>query len=160
MKMNKIIFKTSGANAVDSGAMESDTIQKNGDSPKTLRSRRNKNFLILTIVFFAFALSSCAVHNGLTANLNNHDTQVVLSKANFKVIESVQGDASGISVFGIGGSFRPLVSEARRNMLTRADIEGTSRAAIYETVEINSKLFLVVAVNTVTVSAYIIEFTE
>ena len=40
------------------------------------------------ILFGALALlTSCGVSSGLTGNLNNHTTQVVLSKNNFKVVE-------------------------------------------------------------------------
>jgi hypothetical protein len=51
----------------------------------------------------AMFLTSCAGHNGLTSNSNNHSTEVVLSKKNFKVLKSVSGDASVTYVLGFGG---------------------------------------------------------
>ena len=40
----------------------------------------------ITIIVFlgAMLLTSCAGHYGLTSNVNNHSTEVVLSKKNFK----------------------------------------------------------------------------
>jgi hypothetical protein len=85
----------------------------------------------------------------------------VLSKNNFKVVSYVKGTASGTSVFGIGGSFKALIGEARKKMLENANLEGRSRAVINETVEQNYKNYVgVVNQKAVTVSAYIIEFTE
>ena len=86
---------------------------------------------------------------------------VVLQDNNYKIIKKVKGEASGMSVFGIfGGSFRPLVEQARSQMLASANLIGKSRAIINETVEVNNKFFLVVGFKTVTVSAYVIEFTD
>ncbi|MDR1678271.1 MAG: hypothetical protein LBR81_00635 [Prevotellaceae bacterium] len=115
---------------------------------------------IIIAGMIAFSMSGCAIHSGLTSNLNNHATEVVLSKKNYKIISKVEGKAHGISVLGFGGSFNPLVAQARADMLNNAGLEGTSRAIINETVESNYKSFVVASVNTITVSAYIIEFTE
>ena len=118
-----------------------------------------KIFFILIGITFLF--SSCAVHNGLTTNLNNHTTEVVLSKKNFKVIESVQGEAQAMYVFGIGGlSKKAMIAEARANMLSKANMVGGSKAIINETVEIKHSLFPIVRLYKVTVSGHIVEFTE
>ena len=112
---------------------------------------------ILTIVLF----SSCALHNGLTSNLNNHNTEVVLTKKNFKVIQRVYGEAEVDYVLGIGGLKRQaLIAEARQRMLTNAGLEGTSRAVINETVEVRKSFFPFAKSVKVVVSAYVIEFTE
>ena len=118
-----------------------------------------KIFFLLIGITFLF--SSCAVHNGLTTNLNNHTTEVVLSKKNFKVIESVQGEAQAMYVFGIGGlSKKAMIAEARANMLSKANIVGGSKAIINETVEITNSRFPIVRLYKVTVSGHIVEFTE
>jgi hypothetical protein len=115
-------------------------------------------FLLIGMMFL---LSSCAVHNGLTANLNNNTTQVVLSKQNYKIIQSVKGSSQATFVFGIGGlSRKAMISEARSNMLAQADIVGGSRAIIHETVEIQHSFFPFVRTYLVTVSGFVIEFTE
>ena len=118
-----------------------------------------KTFFLLVGITFLF--SSCAIHSELTTNSNNHTTEVVLSKKNFKVIESVQGKSQAMYVFGIGGlSKKAMVAEARVKMLSKANIIGSSKAVINETVEIKNSFFPVVRKYEVTVSAHIVEFTE
>lgn len=117
--------------------------------------------LTILLIGTIFVFSSCAVHNGLTTNQNNHTTEVVLSKKNFKVTESVQGESQAMYVFGIGGlSKKAMVSEARANMLSKANIVGSSKAIINETVEIKYSFFPIVRLYKVTVSGHIVEFTE
>lgn len=85
----------------------------------------------------------------------------MLSKKNFKVLESVQGEAQALYVFGSGGlSKKALIAEAKANMLAKANIVGGSKAIINETVEIKHTLFPIVRLYTVTVSGHIVEFTE
>ena len=84
---------------------------------------------------------------------------MVLQDNNYKIIQKVQGTASGVSVLGIGGPFRAIVAKARSEMLRNANLVGRSRAIINETVEVNNKYFVLVGIKTVTVSAYVIEFT-
>ena len=118
-----------------------------------------KNILLLIGIVFLF--SSCSIHNGLTKNLNNYTTEVVLAKNNFKVIDTTWGEAQAMYICGIGGlSRRALVAEARADMLLNAKILGSSRAVINETVEIRHTFFPFVRLFTVTVSGHIIEFTE
>jgi hypothetical protein len=93
--------------------------------------------------------------------MNNHTTNVVLQKNNYKIIQKVKGTSTSTSVFGIGGGFRPLIERARAKMLESAELIGTTRAVINETVETNNKNYVgIVNQKTVTISAYIIEFTE
>ena len=106
-----------------------------------------------------FSFSSCAIHSGLTGNLNNSTTNVVLQDNNYKIIQKVQGKASGMRVLYFGGAFKPLIAKARSEMLASANLIGKSRAIINETVEVNYKHFVVIGFKTVTVSAYVIEFT-
>jgi hypothetical protein len=85
----------------------------------------------------------------------------VLSKSNFKVVAQVKGTASGTSVFGIGGAFNALIAEARKEMLENAALVGSSRAIINESVEVNNISYVgFINKKRVTVSAYIIEFTD
>ncbi|MFP4526367.1 MAG: DUF6567 family protein [Bacteroidales bacterium] len=117
--------------------------------------------LTILLIGTIFLFSSCAVHDGLTRNQNNHTTEVVLAKKNFKVTESVQGESQAMFVFGIGGlSKKAMVAEARANMLSKANIVGSSKAIINETVEVKHSLFPIVRLYTVTVSGHIVEFTE
>jgi len=120
----------------------------------------NKFKMFLLIFALVLIVSGCGIHEGLTSNLNNHNTEVVLSSNNYKIVKRVQGTSSGVSVFGFGGSFNAMIADARKEMLENADMVGTSRAIINETVEVNRKVFVVVSIKTITVSGYVIEFIE
>ncbi|MCL2327034.1 MAG: hypothetical protein FWC39_00830 [Bacteroidetes bacterium] len=119
-----------------------------------------KRFLnIIIIGAIVFSMASCAMHSGLTSNMNNNNTKVVLQNNNYTIISKVKGSASGVAILGFGGSFKPLVENARSKMLESADLVGKSRAVINQTVEENDKFFVVCRIKTVTVSAYVVEFT-
>jgi len=114
------------------------------------------------VLFSALALllASCGVTRELSHNVNNHTTQVVLAKNNFKVVEHVKGEASNQYLLIIGGGKRALVEKARAKMLQKANLVGSSRAVINETVE-SYWIFIGVGIQyTVSVSADVIEFTE
>lgn len=116
-------------------------------------------FLIVGVA--SLMLSSCAFHNGLTSNLNNHNTEVVLSKNNFKVVGTVTGESEAMYVFGFGGlSKNGMVAEARSRMLMSANLTGTSKAVINETVEVKFTAFPFVRLYKVIVSAHVVEFTN
>ena len=117
----------------------------------------------ITIIAFTgvLFLTSCAGHRGLTNNVNNHTTEVVLSQKNFKVVKTVTGQASVTYILGIGGlSKNALIAEARAIMLKDAELEGSARAIINETTEVKGSSFPFVGKKLVTVSAQVIEFTE
>ena len=115
------------------------------------------------VLFSALALllASCGVTRELSHNVNNHTTQVVLAKNNFKVVEHVKGEASNqYFLLIIGGGKRALVEKARAKMLQNANLVGSSRAVINETIE-SHWIFIGVGIQyTVTVSADVIEFNE
>ena len=114
------------------------------------------------VLFSALALllASCGVTRELSHNVNNHTTQVVLAKNNFKVVEHVKGEATNDYFLFFGGGRKALIEKARAEMLKNANLVGTSRAVINETVEAHSFLFFIGTKYTVTVSADVIEFTE
>ena len=117
--------------------------------------------IAILLIGMTLLLSSCAVHNGLTRNQNNHTTQVVLSQNNYKVLSSVKGSVSTTYIFGIGGiSKNALINKARAKMMAETNIEGGAKAIINETVEVKQSLFLFVNKYKVTVSGHIIEFTD
>lgn len=119
-----------------------------------------KKYLFILLVS-TLSLSSCAIHQGLTSNANLNTTQVVLEENNFEVIDQVQGQSTATFVFGIGGiTKKAMIAEARADMLRRSNIVGTSRAIIHETVEIQHSFFPFVRTYTVTVSGFVVEFTD
>ena len=72
----------------------------------------------------------------------------------------MKGEASNQYFLIVGGGKRALVEKARAKMLQNANLVGSSRAVINETVEIHSFFFWIGMQYTVTVSADVIEFTE
>ncbi len=120
--------------------------------------------LLIFVIGITLLLPSCfSLNSGLTQNLNNHTTEVVLSRKNYNVIASVQGEAQTISIFGLGGGIlkKGLIAEAKAKMLKNADIVGGAKAIINETVEVKrAHYFTFISTYTVIVSGHVIEFTE
>ena len=63
---------------------------------------KNYNWAVLLVLALVLS-TSCRVHDGLTRNENQHQTQVVLSEKNYRIVRYVEGDASARYYFGIGG---------------------------------------------------------
>jgi hypothetical protein len=119
------------------------------------------NKTLIFLIGMAILMPGCALHNGLTFNTNSHTTEVVLAKKNFRVTEMVQGESSATYVFGFGGlSRKAMIAEARADMLTQANMVGSSKAIVNETVEVKHSFFPFVRKYKVTVSGHIVEFTE
>ena len=122
---------------------------------------KNYNWAVLLVLALVLS-TSCRVHDGLTRNENQHQTQVVLSGKNYRIIKYVEGDASARYYFGIGGgkSQRGMVARARENMLVNAGLIGKSRAVINETVETQYKQSFFMTEVRYIVSAYVVEFYD
>ena len=96
------------------------------------------------------------------------NTQVILSEANYKIINSVRGDATATFILGVGPFNDRLYSRAKRDMLENANLAGggnKSRALINITTDEQIKYFILVYfplwfTKTVYISADIIEFKE
>lgn len=114
---------------------------------------------VLLFLFSLLLLSSCAMHNGLTTNGNVHQTQVVLSQNNFRVIANVKGESKCTYVFGIGGTSKDAqIAEAKAQILSRVDMIGKARALVNETVEVKNAFYVFFNVRTVIVTAQVVEF--
>ena len=111
---------------------------------------------------FPIMITSCGIHTAMIGNINNNNTNVELSKKNFKVIRKVSGHSSATYVFFIGGIYnKALIERAKFKMLENANLIGGSKAIINLTTE--SHITLVYPFffqKTITVSGHIIEFTE
>lgn len=121
-----------------------------------------KLLLLLTVVVTLFGATSCSLQSPMTTNLNQNSTEVVLQDNNYTIVQKVRGEAESSYVFCIGG-FRKagLIEEARANMLENANMIGSSKAIINETVEMEVTSYLgVYNVLTVTVSGFVVEFNK
>ena len=96
------------------------------------------------------------------------NTQVILSEANYKIINSVRGDATATFILGVGPSNDRLYSRAKKDMLENANLAGggnKSRALINITTDKQIKYFIfgyfpLWFSKTVYMSADVIEFKE
>ena len=121
-----------------------------------------KLLMLLLLVATLFGVSSCQLHSPVTVNLNQNNTNVVLQDNNYKIVQKVRGESQADYFFYLGG-FRKkgLIEEARADMLDNANLIGSSRAVINETVETSVTNFAgIYSKIKVTVSGYVIEFTE
>ncbi len=112
------------------------------------------------LLVMVLGMTSCSLHDGMTHNLNQNSTNVVLSQDNYKIVQKVRGEAQADYFLYFGG-FRKkgLIEEARAAMLENANLVGSSRAVINETVETSLSTFCgIYSYVRVTVSAYVIEF--
>jgi len=116
---------------------------------------------VVLLFFLCLLFTGCGIQSGLTFNQNNHQTSVVLSKSNYKIVGKVQGEASAKYYFGFGGLNKAgLIAEARQKMLAKSNLIGSSRAIINETVEVNTTFLFVYLERKIIVSAYVIEFND
>lgn len=121
-----------------------------------------KNLLFLALIAIMFSMTSCSLHDPLTHNLNQNSTNVVLQDNNYTIVQKVRGESQADYFFYLGG-FRKkgLIEEARTNMLENANLIGSSKAVVNETVEMSITSYLgIYNIIKVNVSGYVVEFTE
>lgn len=106
-------------------------------------------------------LTSCASSSHLTSNRNVTQTNVELSKKNYRVVGTVEGTAKISRVFGIGGlSQRAIRENAYNQMVKKAKLTG-SQAIINTTTEMKTRgLPPFYMRSVVTTYGQVIEFTE
>lgn len=115
--------------------------------------------MLVIAAVLMFGLTSCGVTNHMISNYNVSQTQLVLSKDNFRVIGDVEGRARATYVFGIGGLSRKAVREnAIADMYRNARLTGAQAVNnITTTVKVRSYPF--VTEYEFIASGQIIEFT-
>jgi hypothetical protein len=123
---------------------------------------KNMFKLSLGIVLAASLLSGCGFHAGMTRNVNNSNTQVELSRKNFKVLERVSATSTNIYIMGFGGlANKSLIEKAKQEMYAKANLAGSAKAIVDITVEEHQSIITpLYRQKTVTVSGHVIEFTE
>jgi hypothetical protein len=114
-------------------------------------------FLVATIF-----LSGCGISSGLVNqySVNGANSNVILQKKNFKVVETVSGESSDSYIFFIGGHKQNLVAKAKQNMIDNAKLLGTSKAIINITTEEHDVFKFVYMKRIITVHGTVIEFLE
>lgn len=121
-----------------------------------------KLLMLFVLAATLLGVSSCSIHSPMAVNVNQNNTNVVLQDNNYKIVQKVSGDSQANYLFFLGGIRKKgLIEEARAEMLENANMIGSSRAVINETVETSVTSFVgVYNYIKVTVSGYVVEFTE
>ncbi len=120
-----------------------------------------KKLALACVAALTMTLTSCGFHNEATSNINQHQTSVVLSKNNYRVLKTVSGESQQTYIFGIGGlSKKSLTQSAHNEMIKNADLKG-SQAIINTTVQYKVSTILGIKSDvTAIVTGTVIEFTE
>ena len=121
---------------------------------------------IFYIIFIVLILNNCGFPpQGYLGHSTN--TQVVLSEANYKTINSIKGEATASFFLGYGPTNNRLYSRAKKDMLENANLAGggeKSRALINITTDEQVRFiwfyFPFYFSKTVYVTADVIEFKE
>ena len=112
---------------------------------------------LLSLLAFASLLSSCAFHGGHMISSNT-----VLDKPNFTYVKrDIQGSASAVRIFGLGGLARQaLIGDAKKKMLNDSPLKD-NQALVNVTVNFKSSfIWMFAQTQTCTVTADVIEFQD
>ena len=93
--------------------------------------KKNIKKLLITFSILLLVNNCGLMPEGYLGHSTN--TQVILSEANYKIINSVRGDATATFILGVGPSNNRLYSRAKKDMLENANLAGggnKSRALI------------------------------
>lgn len=119
-----------------------------------------KKFLIACVACVALLTTSCSVSNQATSNANVTQTEVVLSKKNYRVVGTVSGESSQNYWFGIGGlSKKSLRESAMTDMYKNANLTG-SQAIINVNVSYRNKFILIYNGAKAIATGTVIEFVD
>ena len=119
-----------------------------------------KKSLIASLAALAFLCTGCAFSREATSNNNVTQTEVVLSKKNFRVIGNVSGESAQNYWFGFGGmSKKSLGESAMSSMYRNADLKD-SQAIINTNICYKNKFIFIYNQTKAIATGTVIEFTE
>ena len=116
---------------------------------------------IVIAICAALLVTSCGLSSNMTSNANLNQTNVVLTKNNFKVVKSVEAETAQTYVFGIGGiSKNALKANAIADLTKSAGLTG-SQALVNITVrESVATIFGIYTKYIINAEGTVVEFTE
>jgi len=106
--MEKIVFKTSEAAANHGGAMEPETISKNGASLKSHTSRGNFKYVMLAALLLVFSSCSIRIIDFTIISSKNHGLQ-------FDMTKGIRVEGKSLGFLGLGVSIKGAVDNALEN---------------------------------------------
>ncbi|MFP4531641.1 MAG: DUF6567 family protein [Desulfobacterales bacterium] len=114
------------------------------------------------LLLISVGLIGCFLFTGCSTTHGNigHSivTSVQLSQANYTVLKTVSGSAKADYAFGIGPSEQDLRAQAKREMISKADLVGKPRALANVTTDVKRSCFLIWRQIKVDVTGEVIEF--
>lgn len=119
-----------------------------------------KKLLLISAATLALLCSSCGLSRSATSNANLTQTEVQLTKKNFRVVGTVSGESTQNYWFGIGGMSQKSMDEtAISDMYKNANLTG-SQVIINTNVSHKSKMIFIYNQVKAIATGTIIEFTE
>lgn len=119
-----------------------------------------KKFLISCVACLALLTTSCGISRQPMNNMSLTQTEVVLSKKNYKVVGMVTGESTQSYWFGIGGlSKKSMTESAISDMYKNANLTG-SQAIINVNVSYKSKAIVIHGQAKALATGIIVEFTD
>lgn len=118
-----------------------------------------KKFLLI-IASCLILFTSCGISRSHTSNQTLTQTQVQLTKNNFRVVGTVSGESTQKYWFGIGGmSYKSMSESAIADMYANANLTG-SQVIINTNVSFKNKLIIIYTEAKAIATGTIIEFVE
>ena len=117
-----------------------------------------KVFLVSSL----FSITGCSFSREAASNNNLVQTEVVLQRANYKVIGTVSAESRQVYILGIGGlSKKSLAQSALSDMYKQADLLGKSRAVINVSVCYKNSFYTPLVIDSTAIArGTVIEFTD
>lgn len=116
--------------------------------------------ILLIAAISLLMLSGCGMSTNLTQNVNQHQTSVVLSRANFHVVKTVSAEVSASYFCGLGGlSRRALKTNAVAELTKKAELIGP-QALVNVTVKSSCKTIFIWTKFTYYAEGTVIEFHQ
>ena len=117
---------------------------------------------LVIVITTTLLFSSCGSNSNLINQFTvyGNGTMVELREANYTVVGSVSGVSSDMYILNFGGYKANLVEQAKRDMITKAELNGTSRAIINIGLERHNANYILARKLTVTMTGTVIEFTK
>ena len=125
------------------------------------KEMKKLSFTLIAIVLLLF-FNSCGINYATIVNQNQNSTEVHLSSNNYQVVDKVSGSAEVNYVLIFGGVKRKqLYENAYAKMLDAANLISSSKAIVnLVTEEHLGGVPPFYYTRTITVSAYVVEFTK
>lgn len=113
-----------------------------------------KKLIYLVFASCALMLTSCAFNTTSYQNVDEVNTVVDLSNADYEIIGTVEGTSKQTYVFGIGGlSKKSLIENAKSDMYRNANLQA-NEAIIYPSTTTSFENYLIVNIVTAKATGY------